>query len=76
MATDNGEKNSAGKRAAGTEPSTALSQGKVQPSKRDKGKDPDTLENDEAYGRGKTRTISIDPLRRLASLSPESALLS
>ena len=53
MPAEDREKNSAGKPGAGTEPSTALSEGKVEPSKRDKKKDPDTLENDEAYRKGK-----------------------
>jgi len=37
---------------AGTEPSTALDPKKVKETPRDKNKDPDSLENDEAYGRG------------------------
>jgi hypothetical protein len=37
---------------AATEPSTALDPKKTQDTARDKNKDPDTLENDEAYQRG------------------------
>ena len=38
--------------ATGAEPSTALDPKKITPGARDKNKDPDTLENDEAYRRG------------------------